>query len=409
MKKQNLLISIVALSLSLFLLQITASAKTSQVPNKTTITDVRYKSHPTYTRVVIDCDKPPLYRIDRMLDSHLISVHFSNAILGQLLLDTPILLLQGSLQTLETKEDGEDDVVVLLTFKNPGKHKVSALTNPNRLVIDVTNPIEEPPSPKEELSPMPTPEPPSAPEPPKTPSSPSLPQGSRGSSSSEILTIIIDPGHGGEDTGAIGQRGLTESEIVLDVSIRVVRLLRERLRKVVIMTRDTDIFIPLKDRTELANNKNADLFVSIHANAARRKTAHGIETYLFGRATDAQALEVAARENATDIKSAQGFQEIILNDLLRDFVLNEALELAHYTQNAFVKTLIPRYPTASLGVKKAPFYVLAHTKMPAILAEISFVSNKIEEERLREKSYRQTIAESIFQGIKEYIEAKRNP
>ncbi|MBI3358484.1 MAG: N-acetylmuramoyl-L-alanine amidase [Nitrospirae bacterium] len=421
-KKRQSIVVLIAVW-SLFLLLVTAHARTSSASNKTTITDIRYKSYPTHTRVVIDCDRPPLYRIDRMIDSHLISVHFSKAILGKLLKDNPILLLQGDLQTLETQEEGKDDIVVLLTFKSPGEHKVSTLSNPDRLVIDVTNPEGDIP-PEGELphtdgvptvpspsSPL-TPEAPKAPLSPSSPASPSQPQGAPSppsGSSSEIRTIVIDPGHGGDDTGAIGQMRLRESDVVLDVSIRVTKLLRNRLRKEVIMTRETDIFIPLKDRTELANNKNADLFVSIHANAARRKTARGVETYLFGRATDEQALALAARENATDIKSAQGFQEIILNDLLRDFVLNEALELAHYTQEAFVKTLMPSYPTLSLGVKKAPFYVLAHTKMPAILAEISFVSNRVEEQRLQEGSYRQKIAESIFQGIKGYIEAKRNP
>jgi N-acetylmuramoyl-L-alanine amidase len=129
---------------------------------------------------------------------------------------------------------------------------------------------------------------------------------------------------------------------------------------------------------------------------------------MFGRATDEAALLTAARENATDIKSAQGLQEMVLNDLLRDFVLNESLELAHYTQEAFVNKLIPKYPTLSLGVKKAPFYVLAHTKMPAILAEISFVSNRNEEKLLKTKAYRRKIAEAIFSGIKGYIEGKEN-
>jgi N-acetylmuramoyl-L-alanine amidase len=413
MKKYASLILCAILSALFLWLQIPVSAKTLPSPEKTTITSVRYKSYPEYTRVVIDCDRPPLYRVDRLIDSHLISIYFSKAMLGESLLDTPILLLQGSLETLETREEGLNDVAVLLTFKNPGKHKFSALTNPNRLVLDVEKLPDETPfdtrsePPSEPLTPpsVSSPNTPSKPSPPK---SPSAPPAFTGTQSSEIHTIIIDPGHGGDDTGAIGKKGLTESEVVLDVSLRVTKLLRDKLRKEVIMTRDTDVFIPLKDRTTLANNRNADLFVSIHANASPRRSAHGIETYLFGRATDAQSLAVAARENATDIKSAQGFQEIILNDLLRDFVLNEALELAHYTQNAFVERLIPRYPTASLGVKKAPFYVLAHTKMPAILAEISFVSNTTEEQRLREASYRQTIAESVFQGIKEYIEAKRN-
>ena len=414
MKKiiQRLLVLLAILSLSLFFLSKTTDAKTSPSHNKTTITNVRYNVYPTHTRVVIDCDNPPFYRVDRMLDAHLISVHIVKAILGKLLTDNPILLLQGNLETLESKEDGQGDVAILLTFKNPGKHTVSVLNNPNRLVIDVANPIVEilPDDGTPPLVPTPpSPPSPEAPDVPLSPSVPSSPKAPKPPPSSEIISIVIDPGHGGDDPGAIGPRGLTESEVVLDVSLRVTKLLRERLHKKVFMTRETDIFIPLKDRTEFANNKKADLFVSIHANASPRKTAQGIETYLFGKATDERSLATAARENATDIKSAQGFQEIILNDLLRDFVLNEALELAHYTQNAFVETLIPIYPTASLGVKKAPFYVLAHTKMPAILAEISFVSNKIEEARLRERSYRQKIAESIFKGIKGYIEAKRNP
>jgi len=419
--------------LSLFLLQVTAPAKTAPVSNKTTISAVRYKSYPRRTRVVIDCDKPPRYKIERMIDSRLISVYFSKAVLGQSLRDTPILLLQGDLQTLETTEEEEDNVVVLLTFKNPGEHTVSTLKNPNRLVIDVTTLPDDPlfddetttakkrlpadeqwPSPIPTAPSPPTPDSPKAPSSPLAPSTPSATPAPKGSPSPsglvtpEIRTIVIDPGHGGDDPGAIGQRGLTEAEVVLDVSIRVTKLLREKLHKEVTLTRETDIFIPLKDRTELANRKKVDLFVSIHANASPKRSTQGIETYLFGRATDEGALATAARENATTIKSAQGFQEIILNDLLRDFVLNEALELAHYTQEAFVKLLIPSYPTVSLGVKKAPFYVLAHTKMPAILAEISFVSNRIEEQRLRDKSYRQKIAESIFQGIKEYIEAKRS-
>ena len=413
-KNKNALVFLIIL-LSLFGLSAATDAKTSPAPNKTavgvptTLTDIRYKTYSTYTRVVIDCDRPPFYRVDRMLDSNLISVHFSKATLAKLLKDTPTMLLQGGLQSLETQEEGQDDVVVLLTFKNPGKHKVTTLTGPYRLVIDVENhsdsllPVEE----EVPLLTLPPPTP-KAPEAPKKPSSPKGVPSPPSGNSSEIHTIVIDPGHGGDDTGAIGAKGLRESDIVLDVSLRVTKMLRDKLDKEVIMTRDTDVFITLKDRTEIANNKNVDLFVSIHANASPRRNTQGIETYLFGRATDAGALALAARENATDIKSAQGFQEIILNDLLRDFVLNESLELAHYTQDAFVKTLIPIYPTASLGVKKAPFYVLAHTKMPAILAEISFVSNKIEEQRLREGSYRQTIAESIFHGIKEYIESKRN-
>jgi N-acetylmuramoyl-L-alanine amidase len=157
----------------------------------------------------------------------------------------------------------------------------------------------------------------------------------------------------------------------------------------------------------MANDQKADLFISIHANASPKRAVQGVETYLFGRATNEAALATAARENATNVQTTQDFQDVILSDLLRDFTLNESLELAHYTQESFAKTLIPQYNTKSLGVKKAPFYVLAHTNMPAILAEISFISNRIEEERLRQSSYREEIAESIFQGIRAYLEEKR--
>jgi N-acetylmuramoyl-L-alanine amidase len=223
----------------------------------------------------------------------------------------------------------------------------------------------------------------------------------------EIQTIVIDPGHGGDAPGAIGPTGLTEAEVVLDVSFMVKRRIEERLNKKVLLTRDRDTSVALHDRTKMANDQKADLFVSIHANASPKRSVRGVETYLFGRATNTAALATAARENATNVETTKNFQDVILSDLLRDFTLNESLELAHYTQESFVKTLFPLYDTKSLGVKKAPFYVLAHTNMPAILAEISFISNRVEEGRLRQNSYREKIAESIFQGIKAYIKEKQ--
>jgi len=169
------------------------------------------------------------------------------------------------------------------------------------------------------------------------------------------------------------------------------------------MTRHDDVFIPLDERTLLDNNKKADLFVSVHDNSSQKRNTQGIEVYLLGRATEENAIAVAARENATSHKDALDLQEVILNDLQRDFTLNQSLEFAHFTQNSFVHNLIPAYPTETLGVKRAPFFVLAHTNMPAILAEISFISNPVEEKRLRNPNYRQKVAEALFIGIKEYI------
>lgn len=221
----------------------------------------------------------------------------------------------------------------------------------------------------------------------------------------EIKTIVIDPGHGGKDPGATSKSGLKEKEVVLDISRRLKKLIQKRLKKKVIMTRNRDIFIRLKKRTQIANENNADLFISVHVNSSPLRHTKGIEIYLLGRASDKGAIATAARENAASKEEAFDFQEMILNDLEREFMMNASLELAHFTNDAIVKNLISKYPTPALGVKKAPFFVLAHTNMPAILAEISFLSNRTEEKRLRSKSYRQRVAESLFKGVEGYIKS----
>ncbi len=396
------------------LLPTAANAQDRQDTTRVTVNDVRYHHYATYTRVVMDVDQPPLYNITRVPDSRFLSVHLPNATLGKTLKKRPILLLQGPLEKIEIKEEGLSDVFVLLAFKNPGEHKTMLIENPNRLVLDIVhlpNPILNQSVASRPTVAMPIlppiVEPPARPPAPPEPLPQELPmQMPAAPASLGIRSIMIDPGHGGNAPGAIGPTGLTEAEVVLAVSLMVKKLIEDRLGIEVFLTRDSDVFIPLQDRTDMANQKKVDLFVSIHANASPKRSAMGIETYLFGHTTDQEVLAIAARENATNIKATEDFQKVILGDLLRDFTINESLELAHYTQEAFVKTLISEYRTKSLGVKKAPFYVLAHTEMPAILAEISFVSNRIEEERLRQNSYRQKVAESIFQGIQAYIEEK---
>lgn len=355
-----------------------------------TIANVRHWTYPKYTRVVIDLDRPVSYHIDRRGSAEVISVQLSGARLGELFKKSRLITVKdGVLKKIEISQNGIDQVEVLLTFKKLGPHKAVPLVDPDRLVIDTFHKTD-PANPKQgvDLSDqVNTPTPPPIPPPP----------------SFEIRTIVIDPGHGGKDPGAIGSRGLTEKEVVLDVSLRLKDLIKKRLKKEVVMTRDRDVFIPLEERTILANEKNADLFISVHANSSPKRHTQGIEVYLLGRATDENAIATAARENATSQKAVLDFQEIILNDLERDFTLNESLEFAHFTQNAFVENLIPEYPTVSLGVKRAPFFVLAHTKMPSILAEISFISNPVEEKRLRNGSYRQKVAEALFKGVEQYL------
>jgi N-acetylmuramoyl-L-alanine amidase len=219
----------------------------------------------------------------------------------------------------------------------------------------------------------------------------------------KIGKIVIDPGHGGHDTGTIGPDGLLEKDLVVDVGRRLGKLLESRLGAEVVYTRKDDTFIPLETRTAIANQDQADLFVSIHANSSRDPNARGVETYYLNFTSSADALEVAARENAVSEKSIHE-----LGDLVKKIALKEKIEESHEfasdVQEALHSGLASKSPgLRNRGVKKAPFIVLIGANMPSILAEISFVSNPADERRLQTPEYRQRIAESLYRGIAKYV------
>ena len=219
----------------------------------------------------------------------------------------------------------------------------------------------------------------------------------------KIGRIVIDAGHGGHDTGTIGPNGLQEKDLVLDVSLRLGRLLESKLGAEVIYTRDDDTFIPLETRTAIANEHQADLFVSVHANSSQDESARGVETYYLNFTSNADALEVAARENAVSQKSIYELQDLVKKITLKDKI-DESRELASDVQQSLYAGLSPKNPTLrNRGVKKAPFVVLIGANMPSILAEISFVSNPTDEKKLETPEYRQKIAESLYKGIAKYI------
>jgi N-acetylmuramoyl-L-alanine amidase len=219
----------------------------------------------------------------------------------------------------------------------------------------------------------------------------------------KIGRIVIDPGHGGHDTGTIGPTGLREKDVVLDVGLRLRKLLEKNLGSEVFMTRSDDTFIPLEERTAIANEKNADLFISIHANASRDRNARGIETYYLNFTSNPDALEVAARENATSQESVHQLQDLIKKIALTEKI-EESRHFARLVQNSVYTDL--EKDTGNLrnrGIKKAPFVVLIGANMPSILAEISFVSNPRDEKLLRKGSYRQKIAQALYDGILKYV------
>ncbi len=220
--------------------------------------------------------------------------------------------------------------------------------------------------------------------------------------------VVIDPGHGGHDPGAVGRNGLYEKDVVLDIALKVRDIIiKEYPLCEVILTRDKDIFIPLDERAAIANRSSADLFVSIHVNASPNRKARGIETYILNWTDDEEAMRVAARENAISLKKMRQVQNelgVILASLEREAKRDESVKLASYVQNSLISEIKPKHPEVNnLGVKQALFYVLVGAKMPSILVETSFISNADEEILLADEAYRQRIARAIASGINSYF------
>ncbi len=219
----------------------------------------------------------------------------------------------------------------------------------------------------------------------------------------KIGKIVIDPGHGGHDTGTIGPNGLEEKNLVLEVGLKLGKLLEGRLGAEVVYTRKDDTFIPLETRTAIANQQRADLFISIHANSSHDPDARGVETYYLNFTSSPDALEVAARENAVSEKSIFELQDLVKKIALKEKI-EESREFASDVQESLHSGLAAKNPgIRDRGVKKAPFIVLIGANMPSILAEISFVSNPGDERRLETSEYRQRIAESLYRGIAKYV------
>ncbi len=220
----------------------------------------------------------------------------------------------------------------------------------------------------------------------------------------QVRKIVIDPGHGGRDPGAMAFN-LKEKNIVLEVSRKVAQILHNEHGYEVALTRSTDVFLPLEERTAIANTHNADLFLSVHVNAHPDKTIGGVETYYLNLATNAEAMRVAAVENATSTHNMSELQDI-LADLMQNSKINESSRLAQYVHANLINGL-KSYKIDDLGVKQAPFYVLLGAEMPAILAEISFITNPQEAKLLQDDSYLTKIAQTIAKGMVTYIDQNK--
>lgn len=378
-----------------------------------TVRGVRYFSDKDYTRVVVDLSSNAGYESRWLKEDP--SVHKP----PRLTVDISGSVIESNIARVIPIKDGllssvrlgyhasEKRTRVVLDSENVKDFTVFQMSNPSRIVIDVfSSPRDVSPS----VSPLTAASGGKSAKSSKS-ADKEMPAANNRQLPSEITlgaalglkikTIVIDPGHGGKDPGAVYNK-LKEKDIVLEIAKYLRDYLKQDPSLKIHMTRDTDIFIPLEERTAIANKLKADIFVSVHANAAKNTKASGIETFVFNVTNDRAALEVAALENQATTKSISDLQGI-LKDILKYSKLEESLSLAGSVQNR-TAAAAGLAKNKNLGVKQAPFYVLVGARMPSILVETGFVSNKEEADRLRSSAYRKKIAKGIYDGIREYIE-----
>ena len=402
------------------------------------LTEIARSALPAGERLTIAMDSEPQYHEERIVNPERLFFDFRNTAAAESARPTLERLIGGVVRDVRLGKQPDNTTRLVIELEPDTRHSVFALYNPFRLVVDLER--TAPPAPAATTSvavsapPVAGPSPPAAaPAPPvaapvvakpatrpltetvppaadpvRDAGAPVVPAtNSNGTFSLArqlglgVARIVIDPGHGGHDPGAIANRA-QESAVVLDIALRLEKLLLKQKGIDVVLTRRTDVFVPLEERTAIANREDADLFLSIHANVGRNPTASGIETYILNFATNPEAEAVAARENA-----GTGMAMHSLPDIVRKIALNNKLDESRDLASAVQTSLyrgIRQHNTQvrNRGVKQAPFVVLIGAQMPSVLAEVSFVTNKKEASLLRTAAYRQRIAQSLFDAIVKY-------
>lgn len=409
------------------------------------VTDIMTWNAPDHTRIVVTLDDAVNFEAARLHTPDRIYFDLYKARLAPALMDKTITLDNGLLKSVRVAQNKEGTVRLVLDVNGAKDYSAYQLANPNRLVIDVmTEPAN---SAKNQPAPQPSPT--------ATPATMTKAAAPAASKSVETVTvsstaadqnqpkskakttqvaaleaptpakpthdgqlpltralglkisrIVIDPGHGGKDTGTIGPHGLMEKDLCLDVALRLGKEIEEKLPGAqVIYTRKDDTFIPLEERTAIANEAKADLFISIHANSSHDRDARGVETYYLNFASSEESMEVAARENALSQESLHDLQTLI-QKIARNEKIEESKELAGDVQDSLSRRLqLVSQTERNRGVKKAPFVVLIGANMPSVLAEISFLSNPSDERLLRKNDQRDRIADGLYRGISSYLDS----
>ena len=381
----------------------------AQPPRPLSVTAVRFWSLEDATRVVIEASGEFQFRRDWLRDPDRLYFDIAGAkpALSKDRVHT-IAVGDAFIKQIRVSETQPNVTRVVLDLARPVDFSAAQLANPDRLVVELkpqTKPLAESTPPPAAAPPVEAPKP--SPPPPAARSAvPAKPSQTGGRSLVRALglklgRVVLDPGHGGHDTGSIGPSGLLEKDVVLDVAMRLGRLIEERMGAEVVYTRRDDSFVPLEQRTALANEKQADLFLSIHANAGAASVS-GYETYYLNFSNTKADLAVAARENATSERTIHELQTMI-EKIARLDKAEESREFASRIQAALYKDMRKANPRVQdRGVRRAPFVVLIGADMPSVLSEVDFLSNPRDERLLRREDYRQRLAEALYKGLSQY-------
>ncbi len=413
------------------------------------VRNVRHWTGREYTRIVIDMDDEVKFQQVRLTNPDRIYFDLHKSRISQSLPSRIFPIDDGFLKQIRVGQFQDDIVRIVLDFQSISQFNVFSLYDPYRLVVDIlgikpnqpTNvAAKEPPTspqvsadePAAKTASRPTGNDASAAEspalapPPNAAAGPDNPGTDSAETNPDILPplppdptpdgrfplarqlglsarrVVIDPGHGGHDPGTMSTKGVKEKDLVLDISRRVAKMLENDDEFDVLMTRNKDVFIPLEERTAIANSQGADLFVSIHVNAHPRESVRGIETFYLNLATTPDAEETAARENAVSTRRMSELQDI-LRQIMNNSKIAESGDFAQQVQTSLVQGVLSKNDKKrNHGVKTAPFYVLLGANMPSVLVEVSYLSNSDDAQLLSTTDYRQQLALSIANGIRQY-------
>jgi N-acetylmuramoyl-L-alanine amidase len=377
-----------------------APEETPMPQDKAAITGVRFLSWKSYTRVMLELSQTATYDVRRLKEDAArrlparVYIDINGARMGAASRD-PIPVDDGLLRQVRIGQYSQDVVRVVLDTNNLGSYNTFMLADPYRLVIDIyggasmsngaakTDVMRRPdahaPRTMRAAKPL--------------PAAPAV---------NGLRKIVLDPGHGGKDPGAIGPGGVAEKDIVLSIAKKLARKLTAELGVQVVLTRNDDRYVALEDRTATANAEDADLFISLHMNASHNPESGGIETYYLDNTTDEAAIRLAARENGTSRRNISDLQ-FILSDMTQNMKLEDSITLAHRLQGSMVTGMAGvMSEVKDLGVKKALFYVLVGARMPSVLVEMFFITNRSEGRAMTRENYQDAMVQALFEGIEKF-------